>query len=198
MPSPTRRILVLGPAALLAVPAIGLGRAAFAQAGRPLANTPATLAEVIAADRRLTRFAAMMGRAGLDQRLRQPGQWTVFAPTDAAFNALPGPLREALEGRPGGDGTADTSRANTVALQHVVPFAFPAERLSGRSTDVEALNGGKLTIDGAKNPIEVRAITTAGVLSAPGGNVSGAAKVVEGDIFVSNGVLHVIDQLLLP
>jgi uncharacterized surface protein with fasciclin (FAS1) repeats len=199
MRSFNRRLTLLGATGLLAAPVVLRRAPAAAQTtNRPPANTPATLLDMIRADGRLTRFTQLLGRTGADQRLREPGQWTVFAPTDSAFNWMPSTVREGLEGRTGNESSGDLTRANSVALQHIVPFSFPAGRLSGRTEELSALNGGKLRVDGTKNPIEVRAIDTAGVLGAPGANAEGAAKVISADTFVTNGVLHVIDTVLLP
>jgi uncharacterized surface protein with fasciclin (FAS1) repeats len=199
MRSFNRRLTLLGAAGLLAAPAVLRLSPAAAQAGNPITgNTPATLLDAIRADRRLARFAQLLSRAGAEQRLREPGQWTVFAPTDSGFNWMPATVLEGLEGRTGSETQGDLSRVNTVALQHIVPFSFAAERLQGRTEELTAANGGKLRVDGTKNPIEVRAVGTAGTLGAPGANAEGPAKVVTADVFVSNGVLHVIDTVLLP
>jgi uncharacterized surface protein with fasciclin (FAS1) repeats len=191
-----RRMILLG-TGLLAAPAILRMPRAMAQVAPP-ANAPQTLLDAIKADARLSRFSQMLSRAGAESRLRDPGQWTVFAPTNTGFNWMPATVLEGLEGRTGAESSGDVSRVNSVALQHIVPFSFPAERLSGRSQELPTQNGGKLAVDGTKNPIEVRAVGVLGVLGAPGANAEGPAKVVSADMFVSNGVLHVIDTVLLP
>lgn len=198
-----RRLILLANAAIMAAPvaaAVGAGasRRAAAQTRQIGPNTPVTLADAIAADQRLGRFAQLLGRTGADVRLREPGQWTVFAPTDSAFNWMPGPLAATLEGRGGGEAPPDMSRVGSVALQHIVPFSYPADRLAGQDGELEAVNGGRIRIAGTRSPIELRAVSTPGVLSAPGANVPGAAKILVPDIMVSNGVLHIIDTVLLP
>lgn len=191
-----RRMILLG-SGLLAEPAILRMPNVLAQVP-PAPNTPQTLLDAIRADARLSRFAQLLSRAGAESRLREPGQWTVFAPTNSGFNWMPATVLEGLEGRTGNESSGDVSRVNSVALQHIVPFSFPAERLSGRSQELATQNGGKLAVDGTKNPIEVRAVGVLGVLGAPGANAEGSAKVIAADQFVSNGVLHVIDTVMLP
>jgi uncharacterized surface protein with fasciclin (FAS1) repeats len=195
----SRRLGIIGAAGLLGAPFVLRTQAARAQATTPPAgNVPMTLLEAIRTDQRLSRFAALLGTAGAESRLREAGQWTVFAPTNSGFNWMPATLVQELEGRTGREQPGEASRVNSVALQHIVPFSFSAERLSNRTEEVAALNGGRLRIDGTKRPIEVRALTTPGVLGAPGVNQEGPAKVIAADTFVSNGVLHIIDTVLLP
>jgi uncharacterized surface protein with fasciclin (FAS1) repeats len=190
-----RRSVLLAATGMLAAPAIARAQLAQSPPGVRL-----TLAKAIASDDRLTRFAMLIARTGVDRRLDEAGQFTVFAPTDSAFGWLPAPVVESLLGRRGGAGetVVDSSRSNSVALQHVVAYSYPLARLNGTTEDLEALNGGKLHIEGAKNPIELRAVNTPGVLSAPGLSFPGTAKIVAADNFASNGVVHVIDTLLLP
>jgi len=190
-----RRSVLLAAAGVLAAPAIG--RAQLAQSPP---SVQLTLAKAIAGDARLTRFAMLIARTGVDKRLDEAGQFTVFAPIDSAFSWVPAPVVESLLGRRGGAGetVVDSSRSNSVALQHVVAFSYPLSRLSGRSEELQALNGGRLHVDGGRNPVELRAVNTPGVLSAPGLSFPGMARIVAADTFVSNGVLHVIDTLLLP
>jgi uncharacterized surface protein with fasciclin (FAS1) repeats len=119
-------------------------------------------------------LAAALTAAGLVDTLKGPGPFTVFAPTDAAFAKLPA-------------GTVDTllkpeSKAKLTAIltYHVVAGKVMA-------ADVVKLNEAK-TVNGAIVAVKV-----------DGGNVMiNNAKVTTADIEASNGVIHVIDTVLLP
>jgi len=119
-------------------------------------------------------LAAALTAAGLVDTLKGPGPFTVFAPTDAAFAKLPA-------------GTVDTllkpeSKAKLTAIltYHVVAGKVMA-------ADVVKLNEAK-TVNGAIVAVKV-----------DGGNVMiNNAKVSTADIEASNGVIHVIDTVLLP
>lgn len=110
--------------------------------------------------------------AGLVEALKGPGPLTVFAPTDEAFAKLP---KGALEGL-----LADKEKLAAVLKYHVVPGKVmaadvvklkEAKSLQGQSIAVQAKDGVKL---------------------------NGAANVIKTDIECSNGVIHVIDTVILP
>ncbi|MCE5328085.1 MAG: fasciclin domain-containing protein [Planctomycetaceae bacterium] len=110
--------------------------------------------------------------AGLVETLKSPGPFTVFAPTDDAFAKLP---HGALEGL-----LKDKEQLKAVLLYHVVPGRVTA-------SDVVKLHSAK-TAGGAEVPIKVE-----------GGQVSvGPARVLKTDIMATNGVIHVIDTVLIP
>ena len=119
-------------------------------------------------------LAAALTAAGLVDILKGPGPFTVFAPTDAAFAMLPA-------------GTVDTllkpeSKAKLTAIltYHVVAGKVMA-------ADVVKLKEAK-TVNGAMVAVKV-----------DGGNVMiNKAKVTTADIAASNGVIHIIDTVLLP
>ena len=119
-------------------------------------------------------LVAAVDAAGLTETLQGDGPFTVFAPTDAAFAALP-------------DGTLDSlllpenqDQLTAILTYHVVPGATASSDLAGQQLSVETVNGAELAIDG-----------TDGVRV-------GDATVTQADIPASNGVIHVIDQVLLP
>lgn len=116
--------------------------------------------------------------ADLAGALSGPGPFTVFAPTDAAFVALLGQLgvsKEAL--------LADTELLTSVLLYHVVSGRVLAADVVGLDgQDVETLNGETIRI----------AVEDGGVV------LNGDVNVVATDIEASNGVIHVIDKVLLP
>ena len=115
-----------------------------------------------------------MTAAGLVPTLKGPGPFTVFAPTDAAFAKLPPGTVEAL--------LKDIPKLTSILTYHVVPGKVLAET-------VVTLNGKKVkTVNGAEVTISV---------GADGVKVDGAS-VVTTDIITDNGVIHVIDSVILP
>lgn len=109
--------------------------------------------------------------AGLANTLAGPGPFTVFAPTDEAFAKLPAGTVENL--------LKDKQKLTSVLTYHVVPGRMKA-------TDV-ALMPTLKTVQGQTLPVNA----TAGV------NVAGA-KVIKADVMADNGVIHVIDRVMLP
>jgi uncharacterized surface protein with fasciclin (FAS1) repeats len=108
--------------------------------------------------------------AGLVQTLKGPGPFTVFAPTDAAFAKIPKATLDAL--------LADKAKLTAVLTYHVVPGAVMAKDV--KAGKVKTVQGQELTI------------STAGGVKVDGANV------VQTDIVASNGVIHVIDTVVLP
>lgn len=117
-------------------------------------------------------LATALTAADLVPVLKGPGPFTVFAPTDEAFAKLPPGTLEAL--------LKDKAKLTAVLTYHVVPGTVKA-------ADVVKLDSAK-TVQGAKVDIAVR-----------DGKVSvNNANVIAVDIAASNGVIHVIDAVLLP
>jgi uncharacterized surface protein with fasciclin (FAS1) repeats len=121
-----------------------------------------------------TTLVAAIEAAGLVETLKGEGPFTVFAPTDAAFAALPEGTLESL--------LKPENREQLVAIltYHVVPGKVTAADVAGLS---EAA-----TVNGASVDISVNYGTV---------KVDGAT-VVQADVMASNGVIHVIDQVILP
>lgn len=120
-------------------------------------------------------LAAALKAAGLVDTLKGKGPFTVFAPTDAAFGKIPKATLDAL--------IADKKKLTEVLTYHVVAGRVPA-------ATVLTLNGrSAATVNGAGVSISVS-----------GGNVAlnGNVKVTAVDVAASNGVIHVIDSVLLP
>ncbi|MFN0114279.1 MAG: fasciclin domain-containing protein [Paracoccaceae bacterium] len=118
-------------------------------------------------------LAAALTAAGLVDTLKGPGPFTVFAPTDNAFAALPaGTVEDLLK-------PENKDKLTAVLTYHVVP---------GKVMSADLTNGMKAkTVNGA----EVTIMTEGGV-------TVNDAKVTAADIAASNGVIHVIDKVLLP
>ena len=127
-----------------------------------------------------TTLAAALEAAGLVETLKGEGPFTVFAPTDAAFAKLPAGTVETLLKDPKGDLTQ-------ILTYHVVPgkvLAADVVKLDGQK--VTTVQGGDLTVgvDGDK----------VSLTDAAGNTVNVTAT----DIEASNGVIHVIDGVLMP
>ena len=119
-------------------------------------------------------LAAAVTAAGLIDTLKGPGPFTVFAPTDEAFANLPAGTVEAL--------LADIPKLTAILTYHVIAGKVMSE-------DVLSLNGkSATTVNGA----EVAISTDGGV------KLNGSANVTTTDIECTNGVIHVIDAVILP
>ena len=133
-----------------------------------------------------TTLVAAVKAAGLVETLKGPGPFTVFAPTNAAFAALPA-------------GTVDTllQPANKPTLTKVLTYHVVAGKW-----DAAALS--KMIADG-KDMASIKTVA-GGTLTAKASGPSimltdekgGAANVTIADVYQSNGVIHVIDKVLLP
>ena len=132
-----------------------------------------TIVDIAAGDDRFETLVAAVTAAGLVDTLAGEGEFTVFAPTDDAFAKLPAGTVEAL--------LNDIPALTNILLYHVAPGEFTA-------ADVVALDQIG-TVQGSPISIEV---TDAGVF------LNGNAQIIITDIQASNGVIHVIDTVLLP
>ena len=112
--------------------------------------------------------------AGLVDTLKGKGPFTVFAPTDEAFAKLPAGTVENLL-KPG-----NKKKLVAILTYHVVPGKVMSKDLVGKKTMAKTVEGGKVSID------------------ATNGVMVDNAKVVKADIEASNGVIHVIDVVLMP
>ena len=133
-----------------------------------------------------TTLVAAVKAAGLVETLQGPGPFTVFAPTNAAFAKLPKGTVESLL-RP-------EMKENLVAVltYHVVPGRLSAKDLM----DAAKKNGGRAklkTVEGDELTVEAKNNTLT-IWDAKGG----ASKVTIQNVFQSNGVIHVVDSVLLP
>jgi uncharacterized surface protein with fasciclin (FAS1) repeats len=121
-----------------------------------------------------TTLAAALEAAGLIDALKGDGPFTVFAPTDDAFAALPAGTVEMLLMPENKDKLVD------ILTYHVLAGQVMAADIAGKVTTVEMLNGGKATVD-AQNGVKIN-----------------EANVVTADVIASNGVIHVIDAVIMP
>jgi uncharacterized surface protein with fasciclin (FAS1) repeats len=119
-------------------------------------------------------LAKALSAAGLVDTLKGKGPFTVFAPTDEAFARLPkGTLEDLLK-------PENRQKLTEILTYHVVPGKDAAAAVA-RMTSAKTVNGKSLK------------------LAAAGGAVTvDGARVVKADVMASNGVIHVIDSVLLP
>ena len=147
------------------------------EAEEAAADEPGTIVDVAVANGSFTTLVAAVQAADLVETLSGEGPFTVFAPTDEAFAAALTALGLTAE-----ELLADTELLTSVLTYHVVPGAVMAETvltLDGQS--VATVNGAEVTIG-----VDGDAVTV------------NDANVVAVDVAASNGVIHVIDAVLLP
>ena len=133
-----------------------------------------TIAQLAVESGSFTTLVAALRAAGLVETLQGPGPFTVFAPTDAAFARLPAGTVEAL--------LADKAKLTSILTYHVLPRTVMAADI------VRAKGAVPITVNGQTLDVVVRGGTV---------HVNGQ-QVVTADIIASNGVIHVIDAVLLP
>ncbi|WP_239113065.1 fasciclin domain-containing protein [Halomicronema sp. CCY15110] len=134
-----------------------------------------TIVDVAAGNESFSTLVQAVQAAGLVETLSAEGPYTVFAPTNEAFAALPeGTLDQLLL-------PENQETLTQILAYHVLPQAVPAaEVMSG---DVDTVAGSPISIN---------------VDDATGTVMVNEATVVQADVSASNGVIHVIDQVLLP
>jgi uncharacterized surface protein with fasciclin (FAS1) repeats len=160
-------VTVVAAAALVALTATVTSTAATTRT-----RADADIVQTAVAAGQFKTLAKLLTRAGLVGALEQPGPYTVFAPTDAAFKRVPKATLAAL--------LKNRAKLKAVLLYHVV---------SGKVTaaDVAGLSSAK-TLSGKSIRIRVA-----------GGNVFvNSAKVTKADVMASNGVIHVVNRVLIP
>jgi uncharacterized surface protein with fasciclin (FAS1) repeats len=133
-----------------------------------------------------TTLVAAVKAAGLVDTLKGPGPFTVFAPTNTAFSALPAGTVDTLlkpENKP---------RLTKVLMYHVVPGKMDASALIKQ---IDA-GGGKATLKTAAGG--TLTATVSGKTVSVTDESGGISKVTIADVSQSNGVIHVVDKVLLP
>jgi uncharacterized surface protein with fasciclin (FAS1) repeats len=146
----------------------------------PAAAAEADIVDTAVAAGDFTTLVAAVQAAGLEDTLRSEGPFTVFAPPDEAFAALPAGTIDKLLADPAGDLT-------DILTYHVVPGAVEAG-------DVAGLDGQAVTtVNGATFTVEVADDGSVTLTDGAGNEVN----VVATDIQADNGVIHVIDGVLL-
>lgn len=134
-------------------------------------SAPVSVADTIAQDPSLSTLNGLLTSAGLRETLQGTGPFTVFAPSNEAFKAVPAKTMETL--------AKDPAALKSVLTYHVLPVKAMA---------VDVKNGKAKTVNGAD--LE---------LSKAGEFVTvESAMVNHADILASNGVVHIIDTVLMP
>ena len=142
-----------------------------------MASEPGNVVEVAAEAGTFETLLAAAEAAGLAEALSTTENITVFAPSDDAFAALPeGTVESLLE---------DTEALTAILTAHVVPQTIMAADIAEGDTEVPTLNEDvMLTVTNSGGAVSVAA--------------SNSANVVTADVAASNGVIHVIDAVLMP
>ncbi len=133
-----------------------------------------TIADVTASDSQFSTLMTAAKAAGLEDELAAPGPITVFAPTDAAFAALPpGKLEDLMK-------PENRDQLTALLKHHIVSGKVTSTDMQGTTSET-AMNG-TLSIDAA-NPDQMKVAD---------------ANIVGPDIATSNGIIHPVDKVLIP
>jgi uncharacterized surface protein with fasciclin (FAS1) repeats len=143
-----------------------------------LGSAPSYAADIVDTAVKAGQFntlAAALKAAGLIETLKGQGPFTVFAPTDAAFAKLPaGTVDNLLK-------PENKAKLVQILTYHVVPGKIMSASLAGKKTGAKTVEGDDLAID-----------------ATMGGVTVNGAKVVSADVAADNGVIHVIDTVVIP
>lgn len=158
---------------------LGLALAGLVAAS-PAAAQQKDIVETAVAAGSFKTLTTLVGQAGLVETLKGKGPFTVFAPTDDAFKAVPAATLEALG--------KDKAALTKVLTYHVVPGMVHAGDLAKLAdkdgyVTVRTVEGSELKLHLAGKAVHV-------------GKEN--ANVVKADVMASNGVIHVIDKVVLP
>jgi uncharacterized surface protein with fasciclin (FAS1) repeats len=134
-----------------------------------------TIVDVLGSSPDFSTLVSAVGAADLADALSGTGPYTIFAPTNEAFAAMDQDLLADLL-KP-----ENKDKLVTVLSYHVVPGKISSAEIAGKSEATASLNNKDMLIDGTGDSIKVN-----------------TATVTMGDIAASNGVIHVIDQVLVP
>ncbi len=146
--------------------------AAKAQESQPVTGT--TLVDVAKQHGMFGTFLAALDAEGMTDLLKQSGPYTVFAPTDEAFALVPAADLQAL--------LKDKPRLKQVLGYHFVPKKKYDWEM--RRDVLQTLDGSKVTVNQYSSPEDIR--------------VNSSVEVLEANIPASNGVMHAIDQVMIP
>jgi uncharacterized surface protein with fasciclin (FAS1) repeats len=167
----TIRTLLAASAATAALLAVGGGQAAGARVdGHAAANK--NLVQTAVAAGQFKTLAKLLKRAGLVKALEGKQRYTVFAPTDAAFAKVPKATLAKLG--------QDKAKLRAVLLYHVAKGRLTAAKVVKRHS-IKTLNGQRLRVRVRHGKVYV-----------------GRARVITPDVAASNGVIHVINRVLIP
>lgn len=161
-------------AALVSVPALAMSHPKADHHGHHARTQQADIVDTAVNAGQFNTLVAAVQAAGLVDTLKGDGPFTVFAPIDSAFAGLPhGEVDRLL--RP-----ENRHELVDILTFHVVPGAITSDQLAGQILSVETVEGSSVLID-ATNGVRV-----------------GNAEVIQADIQTSNGVIHVVDRVIIP
>ncbi|MHC5599055.1 MAG: fasciclin domain-containing protein [Nostoc sp.] len=143
-----------------------------------VAGSPQTSTDIVAlaaSSSSFTTLTSLLKTSGLADVLQQAGPYTVFAPTDQAFAALPAATLQELQ--------QPNNREALIKIlrYHVVPGAVTASQLSSGELRTDEGRPVNIQIDRANNQVSVN-----------------NARVLQADVKASNGIIHAINQVLIP
>ena len=154
------RILLLAPAIVLLA----------ACASQPAA-TPVDVAGTIARDPELTTLNGLVARSGLAETLKMQGPYTVFAPTNDAFKAVPAKTMDEL--------AHDPAKLKAVLSYHVLPSKPMAADV--KTANIKTAQGANVAVSKSGEFVTVE-----------------DAMVTHADVMATNGVVHTVDRVLMP
>ncbi|MCX5752615.1 MAG: fasciclin domain-containing protein [Candidatus Krumholzibacteria bacterium] len=135
-------------------------------------HAPGTIADAVASDARLSALASLLHVSDLAIMLRDPGPFTLFAPTNGAFDRLPEGTRQEL--------FSSMPALTKTLLYHIVPRGLSVADLT-LLPEVDTSLGRPLSIESNDTKMRI-----------------GSARILQGDIRCSNGVIHVVDAVNVP
>ncbi len=151
-----------------------IGFAGFASAGNDKMGAKKDIVDTAVSAGSFKTLVAAVKAAGLVDTLKGKGPFTVFAPTDAAFAKLPKGTVESLL-KP-----ENKDKLVGILTYHVISGKVMSGDIAGKKLNVKTVQGSEASVDATK------------------GVKIDAASVVKADIETSNGVIHVIDAVILP
>ena len=166
-----RSILAVSAASAVALAAAGPASAAV-QVDRGAPAAEKNIVETAVAAGQFKTLASLLDQAGLVETLSGNSRFTVFAPTDAAFAKVPKATLDAL--------AKDKAKLRAVLLYHVAKGKLTASKVIKRKS-IKTLNGDRVRVRVRTGKVYV-----------------GGARVTTPDVLASNGVIHVINKVLIP
>lgn len=144
----------------------------FAEYGTDHHSNDNDIVDIATSDERFSTLAMLLTEAGLVDVLRNGDDYTVFAPTNEAFEAVPEETLQAL--------LADIDLLREVLLTHVVVGVVTAEDVV-QLTEAPTAAGNVISVEASDYGVKI-----------------GGATVTQADVMASNGVIHVVDAVIMP
>ena len=145
--------------------------AVAALSGCATQSMPVSVADTIAANPQLSTLSSLVAKAGLTDTLKGSGPFTLFAPTNEAFDKVPAKTLSTL--------AADPAKLKAILTYHVIPGKVMAAEI--KNGNVKTVNGANIAVSKAGEFVTVE-----------------DALVQKADIAATNGVVHIVDSVLMP